>query len=98
MRKKYMSTVYIMANKRNGVLFTGVTNDIVRAVSKHKCGEIEGISKQHGCKQLVYYKIYGDILSAIAEKNRMKKESRKRKLSMIEMMNPNWKDLYDTLL
>jgi len=54
MRKKYMPAIYIMANKRNGTLYTGVTNDLIRRIYQHKDGEIDGFTKRYGCKQLVY--------------------------------------------
>ena len=65
MRKKYMPAIYIMANKHNGTLYTGVTNDLIRRIYQHKDAEIEGFTKRYGCKQLVYYELHGDMLSAI---------------------------------
>ena len=98
MRKKYMPAIYIMANKRNGTLYTGVTNDLIRRIYQHKDGEIEGFTKRYGCKQLVYYELHGDMLSAIDREKQIKGGSRKMKLALIEKINPNWKDLYEDLL
>ena len=98
MRKKYMPAIYIMANKRNGTLYTGVTNDLIRRIYQHNDGEIDGFTKRYGCKQLVYYELHGDMLSAIDREKQIKGGSRKMKLSMIEKMNPDWKDLYENLL
>lgn len=84
MRKKYMPAIYIMENKRNGTLYTGVTNDLIRRIYQHKDGETEGVTKRYGCKQLVYYELHGDMLSAIDREKQIKGGSRKMKLSMIE--------------
>ena len=90
--------VYIMTNKRNGTLYTGVTSNIVQRVYLHKQAVIQGFTKQYGCKSLVYYEQYDDMNAAIAREKQIKSGSRKKKLILIERMNPNWEDLYETLL
>ena len=90
--------VYIMTNKRNGTLYTGVTMNIVQRVYQHKQAIIPGFTKQYGCKSLVYYEQYDDINAAIAREKQIKSGSRKKKIILIERMNPNWEDLYETLL
>ncbi|NQS97236.1 MAG: GIY-YIG nuclease family protein [candidate division Zixibacteria bacterium] len=88
------SFVYIMANKRNGTLYIGVTGDLMRRVYEHKEGLIEGFSKKYGTKILVYYEEFTDIRDAITREKQMKKWKRQWKINAIERMNPNWDDLY----
>jgi predicted GIY-YIG superfamily endonuclease len=90
--------VYIMANKRNGTLYTGVTSDIVQRVHRHKQGTTPGFASGYACKMLVYYEIYEDMLAAIAREKQIKAGSRTKKLALIEAMNPDWKDLYEHIL
>ena len=90
--------VYIMANRRNGTLYTRVTSDLVQRVWQHRESEIQGFTSRHGCKMLVWYEVHGDIMAAIAREKQIKAGSRKRKLALIEAMNPAWRDLYDDLL
>ena len=87
-----------MTNKRNGTLYTGVTSNLVKRVYQHRQGEIEGFTKRDPCNKLVYYEQYEDRLGAIAREKQVKAGSRKKKLSLIEKMNPNWDDLYELLL
>ena len=87
-----------MTNKRNGTLYTGVTSNLVKRVYQHRQGEIEGFTKRYACNKLVYYEQYEDMLGAIAREKQVKAGSRKKKLSLIEKMNPNWDDLYELLL
>lgn len=89
--------VYIMANKRNGTLYTGVTSDIVRRVYEHKEGQLKGFTQKYGCHRLVYFEQWGDMVSAIEREKQIKAGSRKKKLVLIESINPNWLDLYDAL-
>ncbi len=85
--------VYILASKRNGTLYIGVTNNIERRVFEHKSGLNEGFTKKYGVKQLVYFEEFNDINIAIRKEKRMKKWNRKWKLDLIESENPEWKDL-----
>jgi len=87
--------VYIMANKRNGTLYTGVTSNLKRRAYQHKTHHYpNSFSARYGCHMLVWYKGYHSIVDAISEEKRIKAGNRKAKLRLIEGMNPNWKDLY----
>jgi len=90
--------VYIMANKRNGTLYTGVTSDLVRRSYEHRVGSIPGFSSQYGCKQLVWYELYDEMSAAILREKQIKAGSRKKKLALVEVMNPDWRDLYETII
>jgi len=90
--------IYIMTNKRNGVLYTGVTSDLIKRVYQHKYADIHGFAQKYGCKYLVYYEITEDMLSAIAREKQLKSGSRKNKLALIEKVNPYWDDLYEKLI
>ncbi|MEI9991346.1 MAG: GIY-YIG nuclease family protein [Rhizomicrobium sp.] len=89
--------VYILASERNGTLYIGVTNDLVRRVGDHREGLIEGFTKKHGVKMLVYFEIFGDIGLAIARETRLKKYKREWKINLIQESNVEWKDLFETL-
>jgi putative endonuclease len=90
--------IYIMTNKRNGTLYTGVTSDLVKRVHEHKKGVATSFSKKYGCNQLVYYEMHENMESAIAREKQIKAGSRKKKIELIENMNPGWNDLYDKIL
>ena len=90
-----MYYVYIMSNRRNGTLYTGVTNQIWRRVREHKEGVNEGFTKKYDIKRLVYYEVHGDINRAIRREKTLKNWPRKWKLDLIESINPNWLDLYE---
>ena len=87
--------VYIMASKRNGTIYIGVTSDLSQRVHDHKDGAIDGITKQYGCKTLVWYEEHDDIRDAIQREKSLKRWYRKWKLDLIEQMNPDWDDLYN---
>ncbi|OHB59731.1 MAG: hypothetical protein A2167_07590 [Planctomycetes bacterium RBG_13_46_10] len=89
--------VYMLASKKNGTLYIGVTNDLIRRVYEHKNSLIEGFTKRYGVLNLVYYEIYGDIYDAIEREKRMKKWNREWKINLIKKSNPNWEDLYYNL-
>jgi putative endonuclease len=89
--------VYILASKRNGTLYTGVTNNLLKRVDEHKNNLIPGFTSKYGVRNLVYYERYGDVYDAIAREKRIKKWERAWKLELIEKSNPNWQDLYDDL-
>ena len=86
-----------MANKRNGTLYTGLTSNLIQRVYQHKHSEMDGFTKQYNCKQLVYYEEFDNMTNAIEREKQIKSGSRKKKLSLIEKMNPKWLDLYETL-
>jgi putative endonuclease len=90
--------VYIVANKRNGTLYTGVTSDILRRVYEHRESVVPGFTARYGCKMLVWYEQYDDMIGAIAREKQIKAGSRRRKLALIEAFNPNWRDLYEELI
>ena len=90
--------VYILASKRRGTLYIGVTNDLVRRVYEHKSGLVEGFTKKYKVYSLVYYQQCEDIESVIQREKQLKSWHREWKIRLIEETNPNWKDLYRTLL
>ena len=90
--------VYIMANERNGTLYTGVTGDLVRRVYQHKARVIAGFTSKYGCTCLVYYEAHDGVREAIAREKQIKAGSRKNKLELIEAMNPEWRDLYEDIV
>ena len=92
MEKDYY--IYIMTNQNNAVLYTGVTNDLIRRIYEHKSKQVEGFTKRYNINKLVYYQIYQDVSEAIAREKQIKAGSRKKKIDLINSLNPEWKDLY----
>lgn len=90
-KKEYC--VYIMTNSRHTVLYTGVTNDLQRRVEEHKSGKGSAFTKKYNVNKLVFYESGDDINIAIAREKQIKAGSRKKKLDLINSMNPEWKDL-----
>jgi putative endonuclease len=86
--------VYILASRRNGTLYVGVTNDIARRVYEHREGIIRGFTDRYGVKMLVWYEAYPRALEAIDAEKRIKRWRRMWKLELIERDNPQWRDLY----
>lgn len=89
--------VYILASKRNGTLYIGVTNDLARRVHEHRTGAADGFTKKHNVKRLVWYETHGDVEVAIAREKTIKRWRRSYKLNVIEEVNPDWDDLHLTL-
>jgi len=89
--------VYIVTNKRDGVLYVGVTSNLAKRVWEHRKGVVPGFTKRYGCKLLVWFAAFEDIQDARAHELRMKKWNRAWKLREIEEMNPLWNDLFPTL-
>nr|WP_299345597.1 GIY-YIG nuclease family protein [Allomuricauda sp.] len=87
--------VYIIANKRNGTLYVGVTNNLERRVFEHKSGSVKGFTQKYGLKKLVYFETYQDVNDAILREKRLKKWKRQWKIDLIEKENLNWIDLSD---
>jgi putative endonuclease len=85
--------VYIMANRRNGTIYIGVTNDLLRGVYEHR----EGLVKGFGLKMIVYYEVFDSITNAIQRETSLKRWPRKWKLDLIEQRNPQWRDLYEEI-
>ncbi len=90
--------VYIMANKRNGTLYTGVTSSISHRAWQHREGLADGFTRLYGCKLLVYCEYCDTMADAIAREKQIKAGSRAKKLALIETGNPHWKDLYEALI
>ena len=89
--------VYIKSSKRNGTLYTGVTSDLIKRVWQHKNSITDGFTKQYNVHMLVWYEIHSTMESAINREKRLKSWDRKWKLDLIEKMNPDWQDLYDSI-
>ena len=95
---KKCPAIYIMVNRPNGTLYTGVTSDLIKRVYQHKNSIVPGFTDRYGCKWLVYYELFEGMISAIEREKQIKAGSRKKKIALIEKMNPSWNDLYKTLL
>jgi len=90
--------LYFMTNRRNGVLYTGVTSDLPRRAFEHREGLIKGFTKRYGLKRLVYCEYFDDIRDAIQREKTIKHWPRAWEVRLIHAMNPDWNDLYDTLI
>ncbi|MBI3576428.1 GIY-YIG nuclease family protein [Candidatus Gottesmanbacteria bacterium] len=89
--------VYILANKPNGTLYIGVTNNLGKRTVEHKYGLIDGFTKTYGIHRLVYYEVFTDIKLAIKREKQLKWWKRDWKIDLIKKENPEWKDLYTTI-
>jgi putative endonuclease len=89
--------VYIMASKRNGTLYTGVTANLPRRAFEHREGLVAGFTAKYGCKLLVWYEVHERMYEAIVREKQIKAGSRAKKLALIEALNPLWRDLYEEL-
>ena len=89
--------IYILANKRRGTLYIGVTSNLMTRVYEHKNGFVDGFTKKYGVHQLVYYEITKDTEAALTRERQLKKWNRIWKIRLIEEHNPEWADLYDSL-
>lgn len=96
MDKQYY--IYILTNKNNTVLYTGITNDLVRRVYEHKNKLSEGFSKKYNTEKLVYYETCANSISAITREKQIKAGSRKKKILLVESMNVEWLDLYSSIV
>jgi putative endonuclease len=94
-RKQYY--VYIMTNRRNTVLYIGVTNDLIRRVYEHKEKLADGFTRKYNIVKLVYYEVFEDIENAILREKQIKAGSRQKKVQLIHSINREWHDLYDEL-
>ncbi|MFH1678352.1 MAG: GIY-YIG nuclease family protein [Candidatus Omnitrophota bacterium] len=92
MNKQYF--IYIMTNKRNIVLYTGVTSDLKKRIYEHKMKLVEGFTRKYNITKLVYYEVFDDVENAIMREKQIKAGSRDKKIKLISNMNPEWKDLY----
>ncbi|MET0905117.1 MAG: GIY-YIG nuclease family protein [Tardiphaga sp.] len=89
--------VYIMANRRHGTLYVGVTSNLLKRAYEHREILAAGFTKTYGCRLLVWYEIHETMDSAISREKQIKAGSRAKKLALIEAMNADWTDLYDSL-
>jgi putative endonuclease len=90
--------VYILASKRNGTLYIGVTSDLRKRIWEHREGIVEGFTKKYAVHMLVYYELFTDMYSAITREKRLKKWRRAWKIRLIEEMNPRWDDLWQQII
>ena len=93
--KDYNYYIYITTNRAKRPLYTGVTNTVLGRTWQHKQRKIEGFAKKYHCDRLVYYEHYTNINDAIMREKQIKKWRREKKISLIENMNPEWRDLYE---
>src|SRR3954453_2451729 len=89
--------VYILASRRNGTLYVGMTDDLVKRIWMHKEEVLPGFTKDHGVKRLVWYEVHDSRESAFTRERQIKKWNRAWKLELIEKTNPNWRDLYEEI-
>ena len=94
----HQPAVYILANKRNGTLYTGVTSNLIQRVYQQNYAEVSSFAKKYNCKLLVYYELVENMQSAILREKQIKAGSRNKKLRLIECNNPGWLDLYNSLI
>ena len=90
--------VYMLASKRNGTLYIGVTSDLLKRIWQHKEGLVEGFTKRYDVKLLVWFEMHASMPEAIAREKALKEWQRGWKLKLIEASNPKWRDLYEDLL
>ncbi|VVT18886.1 GIY-YIG nuclease family protein [Erythrobacter sp. EC-HK427] len=93
MLREFQPCVYIIASKRNGTLYIGVTSDLVARIHQHREGQVEGFSRQYGIHRLVWFEQHATMENAIQREKRLKKWNREWKLRLIEEGNPRWRDL-----
>ena len=90
--------VYILASRKNGTLYVGVTNDLPKRIAEHKQNYIEGFTKKYKVHLLVYYEVHNDVREAILREKQIKNWTRSWKISLIEEINSEWRDLYNEVL
>ena len=89
--------VYMLTNFKNTVIYTGVTNDLMRRVFEHRMKLRDGFTKRYNVTKLVYYEEFVDVKNALAREKQIKGGSRKKKIALINRMNPEWKDLFEEI-
>ncbi len=89
--------VYILASRRNGTLYVGVTNNLVRRIYEHREGLVAGFTKRYGVKLLVYYERFDTAIAAIQREKNIKHWPREWKLNLIHSLNPDWRDLFEDI-
>ena len=95
MKRELRPCIYILTNKNNNVLYTGVTSNILRRITEHKEKTVSGFTSKYNVTKLVYYEDYATMEEAIAREKQIKGGSRQKKIDLIKSKNPEWKDLYD---
>ena len=93
--REYIFYVYILTNEHNTVLYTGITNDLERRCFEHKNKKIKGFTKKYNVNKLVYFEKFDQVNAAISREKQIKGLVRSKKISMIELFNKSWTDLYD---
>jgi len=96
--KEYRYFVYILASKRNGTLYVGVTSNLAGRTYEHKQDLRDGFTKKYGVHRLVWFEEFGDVYAAILREKRIKKWRRAWKIELIEKMNPDWTDLFEQIV
>lgn len=94
----YNYYVYIMASRKNGTLYIGITNDVIKRACEHKNNTIKGFTERYNVHRLVYIETFHDPDAAITREKRLKKWKRSWKIKLIESLNPEWRDLYEELI
>ncbi len=89
--------VYILANKRNGTLYTGVTSDLIKRIWQHKNHVVDGFTDKYNVDKLVYYEVFDSMEIAISREKELKGKLRQKKINLINSFNPRWCDLYDEI-
>jgi len=98
MQRERQPAVYMMASRRNGTLYVGVTSDLPKRAWQHREGAVAGFASRYGCKMLVWFELHGDMEHAILREKQIKAGSRQKKLALIEGLNPAWEDLYSMIV
>ena len=93
-----LPAVYILASQRNGTLYVGVTSDLVKRIWQHKNDQVEGFTRFYGVHRLVYFEVADSMYAAISREKQIKAGSRAKKLKLIEAVNPEWNDLYASIV
>ncbi len=96
MEKQYYT--YILTNRKNGTLYIGVTNNLIKRIYEHKNNLVKGFTKKYNLHNLVHYENFNEINEAITREKRMKKWKRQWKIELIEKNNPTWEDLYSEII
>ncbi len=97
MRAGSQPCVYLLASRRNGTLYTGVTSDLPRRIWEHREGVAEGFTRRYGVKRLVYYELHATMEAAITREKQIKEWRRAWKIELIEAVNPEWRDLFEEI-
>jgi putative endonuclease len=90
--------IYILTNKNNTTLYVGVTSNLPKRIYEHKNKVVKGFTKKYNLTKIVYYEVYDDIYNAIVREKQLKGGSRKKKIELIESINPEWEDLSEEIM